>query len=135
VKIRYVFGLLIATALVSGATQSYAQAVTATPEQREAMQIIDELRTRLALTPGQEAQIAPLLQARNEKLKALRDSSNPGASRREKVGLLREARRIQKDFVEQVEPLLSKEQKKEWDAIREEMQGTAKEKLRERRSG
>lgn len=96
---------------------------------------LDEMRDRLALTPDQEARIAPLIQERNDRLKALRDSADPGASRREKLSQLRQARSIQQDFVKQVEPLLSKEQKKQWDALRKEMQENTKERLRERRGG
>ena len=97
--------------------------------------MMEEMRTRLALTPDQEARIAPLVEARNAKLKALRESSDPNGSRREKLGMLKQARGIQQDFVKQVEPLLSKDQKKEWATMREEMKETAKERLREKRGG
>jgi hypothetical protein len=132
VKSRYVFGLLIATALVSGApVVSLAQ--DAAPPTHEGMQLkLDDLRARLGLTPDQEAKIAPLFQARNEKLKALRASGDPNASRREKFGMMKEARGIQEEFVNQVEPLLTADQKKEWASIRKEMQDAAKERLRER---
>ena len=135
-KIRYMSGLVIATALALSSAQSFGQDAgpPTSSTQREAMQLkLEDIRTRLALTPDQEAKIAPLFQARNEKLKALRDSSDPNASRRDKLGMLKEARGIQDDFVDQVEPLLTKEQKKEWEAIRKETQETAKARFRERR--
>lgn len=90
---------------------------------------LDSLRERLALTPEQETKIAPLVQERTEKLKALRDSSDPNGSRRDKLKMLRQARGIQQDFVKQVEPLLSQDQKKQWDVLRKEMQENAKERL------
>ena len=86
-------------------------------------------------TPEQEAQISPLIEARNSKLKAVRESADPKGSRREKLGVLRQVRSIQQDFVKQVEPLLSKEQKKEWERLRDEMKDTAKARLRDRQAG
>jgi hypothetical protein len=133
VKIRYVFALLIASVGMSGGLQSEAHAAEVTEGQREAFQLkMEELRARLALTPDQEAKIAPLVQQRNEKLKALRASADPDASRRERFGMMKEARTIQQDFVEQVEPMLSKEQKKEWETIREEMKEAAKQRRKNR---
>jgi predicted HAD superfamily phosphohydrolase len=134
VKTRHISALFIFATLTLSTAPSFAQATDATPEQREALQLrIDELRTRLALTSEQEARIAPLIQARNEKLKALRDSTDPNASRREKLSTLKEARAIQQELVAQVEPLLSKEQKKEWEVIRKEMREVARERMREKR--
>jgi protein CpxP len=132
-KTRYVFAALVAVALVSGGMQSVAWGAEVSPEQREAMQLkFEELRERLALTPEQEAKIAPLVQERNEKLKALRGSGGGEASRRERIAMLKEARGIQQEFVEQVEPMLTAEQKKEWAAIREEMKEAAKARRRDR---
>lgn len=123
-KSRFLYALWISTLLAIGTASVYAQGADAT---------LEEMRSRLALTPEQEAQISPLVVDRNAKLKALRESSDPNGSRREKLGTLKQARGIQQDFVKQVEPLLSKEQKKEWAAMREEMKGTAKERWREKR--
>ena len=132
-KTRYMFALLIVTALVAGGVHSVARAAEATADQHEAMQLkMEELRARLALTTEQEAKMAPLVQARNEKLKALRASNSGDASRRERRGMLKEARSIQQDFVEQAEPMLTKEQKKEWEAIRKEMRDAAMERRRAR---
>jgi hypothetical protein len=132
-KTRYVFAALIAVALVSGVIQNVSWGAEVSQEQREAMQLkFEELRERLALTPEQEAKIAPLVQARNEKLKALRGSSGSEPSRRERLAMLKEARSIQQDFVERVEPMLTAEQKKEWAAIREEMKEAAKARRRDR---
>ena len=132
-KTRYVFALLIVVALMSGGIKDVAWGAEVSQEQREAMQLkFEELRERLALTPEQEAKIAPLVQERNEKLKALRGSSGAEPSRRERLAMLKEARSIQQDFVERVEPMLTAEQKKEWAAIREEMKEAAKARRRDR---
>lgn len=76
--------------------------------------------------------IAPLVQERNEKFKALRARSDPNASRSEKRVLLQEARGIQDDYVARVEPLLTQEQKKEWEAIRKETRKEIAERWRSR---
>jgi hypothetical protein len=125
-KTRSVLAVLVATALASGTIHSTAAAAEVTDAQRETLQLkMDELRSRLALTPEQEAQLAPLVQARNDKLKALRASSSSDPSRRERRGMLRQARSIQQDFIKQVAPLITKEQAREWDAIRKEMREAA----------
>jgi hypothetical protein len=121
--------------LASGATVACAQGAETVAPAEGSQMAIEEMRSRLALTPEQEAKISPLVEERNAKLKALRESSDPNGSRREKLGMLKQARGIQQDFVKQVEPLLSKEQKKEWAAMRDEMKETAKARLREKRGG
>jgi protein CpxP len=128
----FLLSLLILAAVPAG-FPALAQAAERTEAQREAMQLkLEELRERLALTPEQEEKIKPLIQERNEKLKALYASTNPNASRREKLGKLREARGIQQAFLTKVEPILTKEQKKEWEAIRKEMKEAAMERRRSR---
>ena len=127
-----ILSLLFLTAVPAG-LPAFAQSAERTEAQREAMQLkLEELRERLALTPEQEEKIKPLIQERNEKLRALYASSNPNASRREKLGKLREARAIQQAFITRVDPILTKEQKKEWEAIRQEMKEAAMERRRNR---
>jgi hypothetical protein len=135
VKLRFLYVLWISTMLAFGATSACAQGTEAVAPAEGSQMAIEEMRSRLALTPEQEAQISPLVAERNAKLNALRESSDPNGSRREKLGSLKQARGIQQDFVKQVEPLLSKEQKKEWAAMRDEMKETAKARLREKRGG
>jgi hypothetical protein len=133
VKSGFLYALWISTMLVIGTTSVYAQGADATSTADGSRMTLEEMRSRLGLTPEQEAQISPLVADRNAKLKALRESADPNGSRREKLGMLKQARGIQQDFVKQVEPLLSKAQKKEWAALRDEMKETAKERLREKR--
>jgi hypothetical protein len=95
---------------------------------------IQELRERLALTPEQEQKITPLLEARNAKLRDLRAKTSDDASRAEKMALLRQAKAIQKDFDAQLEPILSKEQMKEWQQFREEAREAARERYRNRQN-
>ena len=132
-KSRFLCVLWISTMLAFGATSARAQGTEAAAPADGSSMAIEQMRSRLALTPEQEARISPLVEQRNAKLNALRESSDPNGSRREKLGLLKQARGIQQDFVKQVEPLLSKEQKKEWAAMRDEMKETAKARVREKR--
>lgn len=98
----------------------------ATDTQKDAMQLrIEELRSRLNLTSEQEAALGPLVQGRNARLQALRGSSDGEPSRRERRALVRQARTIQEEFIGKAEPLLSKEQMREWEKIRAEMRDEA----------
>jgi Skp family chaperone for outer membrane proteins len=90
---------------------------------------LEELVTRLELTAEQQARIAPLLQQRNDRLRALATDLDADSPRRQKLKTLREARSIQQEFVSKVSPLLTSGQQAEWEALREEM----REKLKERR--
>ena len=128
-----VCSLAVAVAVLFAAPVS-AAAAEPTEEQRQAAELkIEELKKRLNLTPEQEQRLAPLVQERNAKLKALRERSGNDTSRRARKAMLKEARGIQENFVEQVEPILTPEQLKEWGAIRAEMRETARERLRERK--
>src|SRR5690606_17813581 len=88
---------------------------------------MEELAARLDLDAAQQARIAPALQERNERLQGV--TGKAGASRREKLQVLREARTIQQDFVSKVSPVLTKEQNAEWSQLRDE----TREQLSERR--
>lgn len=134
-KSRFLYALWISMMLAIGATSVGAQTADATSAAEGSQMTMQEMRSRLALTPEQQAQISPLVEERNAKMKALRESSDPNGSRREKLAMLKQARAIQQDFVKQVEPLLSKEQKNEWAAMRAEMKEAAKARLREKRGG
>lgn len=127
-SIRSFFAALILAVLcIVGAPHA------ATAAEPDAAQLgMEQLRERLALTPDQEARIAPLVQARNQKLQALRGSMDADASRRQKRGALKEAREIQSEFVEKVEPLLTDTQKKEWEALRKEMRDEMMKRYRNR---
>jgi septal ring factor EnvC (AmiA/AmiB activator) len=93
---------------------------------------IEELRTRLNLTPQQQEQIAPLVEERKAKMEPIRAKVSSTASRREKIAAFQEAKAVQDDFNSKVQPLLSQEQQAEWNKIREEMRGRMKERRRNR---
>jgi DNA repair photolyase len=100
---------------------------------REAMELrIEELKTRLALTTEQESQLAPLIDARNARLRELRSSAGGDTSRRARIATLKEARKIQEDFNARIAPILTKAQQTEWEQIRKEVRATAKERMRDR---
>lgn len=82
--------------------------------------LLAELSGRLSLTPDQQAHIAPLLRQRNDRILALVEGLDAGASRRAQLKTLRQARSIQQEFVSQVTPVLTPEQGAEWEKLREE---------------
>jgi hypothetical protein len=101
---------------------------------REAAEVrMEELKQRLALSPEQQAQLVPLVEARNVRLRDLRESNGGDQSRRARFKLMKQARKVQEDFTAQVEPILTQEQQVEWAKIRSEVRAAAKERMRERR--
>jgi hypothetical protein len=85
-----------------------------------------EAKTRLNLTPEQEAQLRPIVEERYQRMQAIRHQYVPdstgaarwtGASRR---ALFEDAKKIQKDYDERVRAILNPQQEEEWDKMRKE---------------
>lgn len=93
---------------------------------------IDELRARLALTPEQQAKIAPLAEERRTQMEAIRTRLASASSRRDKLAVMQDAKAIQEEFTGKVEPLLTPTQQAEWKKMREETRAQMKERLRNR---
>jgi hypothetical protein len=119
---RYVLATLAAAGVLAAMRPAYpADTVPPAIAQRLA-----EARTRLALTPEQEAQLRPIVEERYHRMQAIRDQYVPdstgagrwtGASRR---ALFEDAKKIQKAYDEQVRAILNPDQEKEWDKMRKE---------------
>jgi len=121
------------TALMFVAAATVNPTVCVAADESGAQMGIDELKTRLALTPEQQAQIAPLADERRSRLEGIRGKMSSAASRQEKRAVLQEAKSIQDDFAAKVEPLLSSEQKTEWKKMREEARSKMLERWRSNR--
>lgn len=94
---------------------------------------LEELKTRLNLSPEQIEKIQPILVEEAAKLKEIRDKHAGETSRRSKLGMARELRDVQEDMLKRIEPLLTKEQRTEWKKIREERKDDFRDELKERR--
>lgn len=133
------FARPLATAAALALTVALSNAALAqdapTGSQQQAMQMkIQELKDRLALTPEQEQQLQPLLEERNAKLRDLWAQHDPNASRREKRQMLSQARAIQQDFTQKIQPILTPEQMKKWEDFRKEAREEAMERYRSRQN-
>ena len=127
---RYSFVVALAMSLGCAMLQPAAAADSAAPA---AQMSIDDLKTRLALTPEQQEKIAPLAEERRSKMEAIRSKFTSATSRGDKREVMKEAKAIQNDFTSKVEPLLTPEQQTEWKKIREEMRAQMMEKWRNRK--
>lgn len=94
---------------------------------------IEELKTRLNLSPEQVEKIQPILVEQAAKVKEIRDKHAGETSRRSKLGMARELRTVQDEMQKRIEPLLTKEQRTEWKKIREERKEDLRDELKERR--
>ena len=93
---------------------------------------MDELSSRLHLTPEQQDKIKPLAEQRHARLDDIHGRMSTAASRRDKFSLMQEAKQAQDEFVAGVEPLLTAEQQGEWKQMRDEAREQMKTRLRER---
>lgn len=133
-RFNAILAICSATLLLGASQGGLAQDTAGDGARREAVELrIEELKERLDLTPEQESRLAPIIDARNARLRELRSSAGGDTSRRARMAALKEARKIQADFSAQIAPILTREQQAEWEEIREEARAAAKERMRERR--
>lgn len=95
-------------------------ALSATPDAAAVEARLQDAVTRLKLTPEQQAQLRPLIEERNQKLKAIRDKNGERTSRSAKRNMLREARPVQVDYENKVRAILNETQQAEWEKMRKE---------------
>ena len=117
--------LAVAAVGILGAGMALAQAPAVDPSAIQA--VVEEAKARLKLTPEQEAQLKPIVQDRNQKLKAIRDKYASDTSRRAKRAMFKEAQPVVENYQARVRTILNDEQEAEWEKMRAE----AKERLKE----
>lgn len=88
---------------------------------------LQEAKLRLQLTPEQEAQLKPLMQERNQALKAIRDKYAGDDSRRARRAMFREAEPVVENYQARVRTILNDAQYAEWENMRAE----ARERLKQ----
>lgn len=94
---------------------------------------LDNIRSRLELTPEQEAQLRPVFEKRKSELTHTQLQLQTAATRAQKRDVLRSAKKEGDAFNSQVESVLTPTQKNEWREIRSELRGKARERIEERR--
>jgi hypothetical protein len=120
---------LLAATSITLATHSVA-AQSAEPQQLN----VEQLRSRLNLTPEQQQKIEPLAAQRRARLEDIHARMSGVTSRRDKLQLMKEAKQVQDEFVAEAEPLLTDEQRIEWKKMREETREQMKERWRNRQN-
>ena len=128
---QYRYSIVATLAMSLGCAMSQPVVAADVPAPTAQMNI-DEMRARLALTPEQQAQIAPLAEERRTKMEGIRTRLASASSRRDKRAVLQDAKAIQDDFAGKVEPLLTPTQQAEWKKMREEMRAQMKQRVRNR---
>src|SRR5262245_21473023 len=100
----------VAALVVVATTQAQDAAQGVSPE---ITQRILEAKSRLGLTPSQEGKLQPLVEERNQKLKAIRDKYAGDTSRGAQRSMLQEAKPVQADYDTKVRAILTDPQEKE----------------------
>jgi hypothetical protein len=100
----------------------------AVPDQ--ARERLEQIKERLKLTPEQIEQVRPILSEEVQKLKALRESNPGGGSRRDRLKMAREFKRIQDEADDRLKKVLSKEQMNELKKLREERRQQMRDRAR-----
>jgi hypothetical protein len=95
---------------------------------------LDTLRSRLELTPEQEAQLRPIFENRKAELQQTQLEFQTAATTQQKRAVLRNAKKAGDAFNSQVEALLTPSQKNEWREIRSQVREKARERIEEKRS-
>jgi hypothetical protein len=89
---------------------------------------MDVVRSRLSLTPEQEAQLTPIFERRIGELQQLREQLAQATTQQQKRAVMQDAKKGQDAFSKQVEALLDASQKSEW----RELRAQTREKVQER---
>jgi hypothetical protein len=100
----------------------------------QAQQRLEELKTRLNLTPEQTAKLEPLIRSEMGELKTIRDQYGADASRREKKKMLKAMQGVQKKYQPQIAAVLTPDQQAEWKKIKEERKKELKQMAEERKA-
>jgi hypothetical protein len=124
--------LLIAAVLAVAALDANAQG--ARPDPAEVQQRIEQAKTRLNLTPDQQAKLRPVMEERARKMKAIRDKHAGDTSRSAKRAMFKEARPVQQEYEAQVKAILTEPQFKEWEEMRSEARAAMREQYRNKQS-
>jgi hypothetical protein len=105
-----------------------AAAAQAADEAAAALQaVLVDAKSRLDLTPEQEAQMTPVIRARNEELKAIRDRHAGDTSRRARRAMFGEARPVVENYLARVRTILTDAQYGKWEQYREAARDQLKE--------
>ena len=112
--IRAAAAAVFATIAVSG------QSAHAQPPDPAALEAVELARARLGLTPEQESQLKPLVQERNQELKAIRDKYAGDDSRRARRAMFKEAEPVVENYQARVRTILNDAQYAEWEKMRAE---------------
>src|SRR5262245_23965366 len=94
---------------------------------------MDVVRSRLSLTPEQEAQLRPLFQRRESELQKTREQIEQSPSRQEKRSILHAAKKQGDAFNAEVEKILNTQQKTQWRELRKETREKVRERVEEKR--
>ena len=81
---------------------------------------IQRLDERLHLSEDQREQIRPIIEQEAKNVKEIRSKYEGETSRRSRLKMFGELRGVQQDAIKRIDPLLSKEQRVEWEKIRME---------------
>lgn len=112
----------------AGQTAQTAQDSPMVPDQ--ARERLEQIKERLKLTPEQVEQARPILVEEIQKLKALRESNPGGGSRRDRLKMAREFKRIQEDADDRLKKVLTKDQMNELKRMREERRQEMRDRAR-----
>lgn len=130
---KFLFSALCLLALFASLPQlARAQDAGSSPRARNwpaPEEVVAKMDSQLSLSDDQKAKITPIIAERQEKLKALADSSG----HRRKKG--REARSIISDSDKKIEALLNDDQKKKYEEMEQQRREEARERHAHRHGG
>ncbi|TNE63834.1 MAG: hypothetical protein EP335_08510 [Alphaproteobacteria bacterium] len=132
--------LMAAFLVVAGAMAVQADDGRKVDEDRlaEFMERMEEARARLKLSPEQETQIQPIMQASREKRLAILEKhgfsggAKPALSLRDKIALAKEMKAVREDTEKSLSQYLSDAQMKEYRKIQDENRERMKARMKAR---
>lgn len=116
----------LALTLLSFTTLALAQTAPSAAVSGQALERLEQIKQRLALTPEQTEQLKPIFADEIQQLKALQSKYGSSDSRRSRMKMMREAKQIREESDKKLKTVLSKQQMSELQKMREEWRAEMK---------
>ena len=123
---RMIPTVLIVSCLAGGPVLLAQQSGT-TDRAAQAQERLDQLKTRLKLTPEQTEELKPIVKQEVEEMRAVRERLGSDTSGRGRATMLREMKGVQEKYTPQINAILTPEQQQEWKKIKDERKQQLKE--------
>ena len=120
--------------LIAGGSTLQAQQTGSQDLVEKRREQIEQLKSRLNLTPEQTDNLDPIVRQELDEMRAVRDRLGSDTSRHGRMTMLNELKEVQRKYQPQVNAILTPEQIDEWKKIKRERKQQLKDEYRKKQA-